>query len=134
MHPEDKGQVEKLVDLFNGGFHSPMYTASRTEIRETGLPVTFANDELWNNVWGLVQLYQGTVYNDRPDPATPGAFYRYVCIIEFGGPLYWFAPEFHAGRRARARLANPLGDSHQRSRSWPQLRARRNVQQLNYEL
>jgi hypothetical protein len=85
LHPEDTGRLEKLVDLFNGGFHSPLYTAGRGEIRETGLPVTYADDEAWSSIWGLVQLYQATLYNDRPDPTTPGALFRYVCLIESGG-------------------------------------------------
>ena len=85
VHQEDTGRLEKLVDLFNGGFHSPLYTAGRGEISETGLPVTYADDEAWSSIWGLVQLYQATLYNDRPDPTTPGAFFRYVCLIESGG-------------------------------------------------
>jgi hypothetical protein len=85
MHPENASNIEALVDLFNGGFHSPMYTAGRNELQEAGLPVTIASDDLWNSVWGLVQLYQGTIYNDRPDPTSPGAFYRYVCLIESEG-------------------------------------------------
>lgn len=85
MHSEDDAKVERLVDLFNGGFHSPMYTAGRNELREAGLPVTDADDELWSSIWGLVQLYQATIYNDRPDPATPGAFFRYVCLVESAG-------------------------------------------------
>lgn len=85
MHQEDQGRIEELVDLFNGGFHSPLYTAGRGELRQAGLQVADAGEELWNNVWALVQLYQGTVYNDRPDPATPGAFFRYVCLIEAAG-------------------------------------------------
>jgi hypothetical protein len=85
IHPEETARIERLVDLFNGGFHSPLYTAGRGEIRETGLPVTYADDEAWSSIWGLVQLYQATLYNDRPDPTTPGAFFRYVCLIESGG-------------------------------------------------
>jgi hypothetical protein len=85
MHPEDSSRVERLVDLFNGGFHSPLYTAGRGELREAGLPVTDADEDLWGHIWGLVQLYQATIYNDRPDPATPGAFYRYVCLVEAAG-------------------------------------------------
>lgn len=84
-HIEETPKVERLVDLFNGGFHSPMYTAGRNELREAGLPVTDADDELWSSIWGLVQLYQATIYNDRPDQTTPGAFFRYVCMIESSG-------------------------------------------------
>ena len=50
-----------------------------------GSLVTVANKELWGKIWGLVQLYQAALYNDRPDQATPGSFYRYVCIIESQG-------------------------------------------------
>ena len=39
----------------------------------------------WSDIWGLVQLYQAALYSDRPDPSTPGAFFRYVCIIESPG-------------------------------------------------
>lgn len=85
MHPDDQAQVERLVDLFNGGFHSPIYTAGRAELREAGLPVTYAPDDLWTRIWDLVQLYQSTLYNDRPDPMSPGAFFRYVCLIESAG-------------------------------------------------
>jgi hypothetical protein len=85
MHAEDEARIEQLVELFNGGFHSPLYTAGRTELLEAGLPVTAADEELWGHIWGLVQLYQSTIYNDRPDQATPGAFYRYVCIVESAG-------------------------------------------------
>ena len=85
MHPEDTERVEALVNLFNGGFHSSMYTAGRNELSEVGLPVTDAGDELWSAIWGLIQLYQATIYDDRPDPTSPGAFYRYVCLIESEG-------------------------------------------------
>jgi hypothetical protein len=85
LHPENAARVEQLVELFNGGFHSPMYTAGRGELREAGLPVTDADEELWSSIWGLAQLYQATIYNDRPDTSTPGAFYRYVCLIESAG-------------------------------------------------
>ncbi len=85
MHSENASRVEPLVDLFNGGFHSPMYTAGRNELLEAGLPVTDPDDELWSSIWGLVQLYQAAIYNDRPDPSTPGAFFRYVCMVESSG-------------------------------------------------
>jgi hypothetical protein len=85
MHPEDRERVEQLVELFNGGFHSPMYTAGRNELRDAGLPVTEPDEELWGHIWGLVQLYQSAIYIDRPDPGQPGAFFRYVCIIESAG-------------------------------------------------
>src|SRR5205823_9661651 len=85
MHPDDENRVERLVDLFNGGFHSPMYTAGRAELHQAGLPVTDAGDALWGDIWSLVQLYQAALYGDRPDPSTPGAFFRYVCLIESPG-------------------------------------------------
>jgi hypothetical protein len=85
MHPDDQIQVERLVELFNGGFHSPMYTMSRAETRDAGLPVTYAEDDLWTKVLELVGLYQAALYNDRPDPMTPGAAYRYVCMVESAG-------------------------------------------------
>jgi hypothetical protein len=85
MHTDDESRIEWLVDLFNGGFHSPMYTAGRAELLEEGLPVTGAGDALWSDIWNLVQLYQAALYSDRSDPATPGAFFRYVCIIESPG-------------------------------------------------
>lgn len=82
MHSEDSGKVEKLVELFNGGFHSYMYTAARAELKEAGLPVVEPDGELWNAIWALAQLYQAAIYSERPDPTMPGAFFRYVCIIE----------------------------------------------------
>lgn len=85
MSAEDEAQIARLVELFNGGFHSPMYTAGRAELIETGLPVTEANGELWSQIWGLLQLYNATIYNDRPDPTAPGALFRYVCLIESMG-------------------------------------------------
>ena len=85
MHTDDTKRMEELVDKFNGGFHSAMYTAGRVELRETGLPVTDADDELWSSIWGLVQLYQAAIYNDRPDSTSPGAFFRYVCLVESAG-------------------------------------------------
>ena len=71
----DAGKVKAGVSLpsavlFNGGFHSPMYTAGRAELLEEGLPVTGAADALWTDIWNLVQLYQAALYSDRPDPAT----------------------------------------------------------------
>src|SRR5439155_13520741 len=81
MHPDDENRVERLVDLFNGGFHSPMYTAGRAELHQAGLPVTDAGDALWGDIWSLVQLYQAALYGDRPDPSTPGAFFRYWCPL-----------------------------------------------------
>src|SRR5438477_11081338 len=85
VRTEGEAQIDGMVDLFNGGLHAHLYTAGRNELREAGLPVTEADDELWNNIWGLVQLYQATIYNDRPDPSTPGAFFRYVCLVESTG-------------------------------------------------
>ncbi len=82
---DDEGKIERLVDLFNGGFHSPAYTASRTELQEAGLPVMAPDKELWGQIWGLVQLYQAALYNDRPDQTAPGTFFRYVCLIESQG-------------------------------------------------
>jgi hypothetical protein len=82
MGADDEEGIERLVDLFNGGFHSPIYTASRAELHDAGLPVTALENELWSQVWNLVQLYQATLYKDRPDPSAPGNFYRYVCLIE----------------------------------------------------
>ena len=47
--------------------------------------MTDAGDALWNDILNLVQLYQQAIYNDRPDPSTPGAFFRHVCIVESAG-------------------------------------------------
>ena len=85
MHPEDSATVERLVDLFNGGFNSPLYSAGRAELHGLGLPVVGADGEVWSNIWELVQLYQALLYSDRPDPAAPGAFFRYVCLVESTG-------------------------------------------------
>jgi hypothetical protein len=82
---DDTDKIERLVDLFNGGFYSPAYTAGRTELQNAGLPVTVPDRELWNQMWSLIQLYQGALYNDRPDQSTPGTFFRYVCMIESQG-------------------------------------------------
>jgi hypothetical protein len=82
MHPENATQIEQVADLFNGGFHSHFYSVSPRELVEMGLPVTEAAGELWSSVWSLAQLYQASLYNERPDPSAPGAFFRYVCVIE----------------------------------------------------
>jgi len=82
MGSDDDETVERLVDLFNGGFHSPIYTAGRSELHDVGLPVTVMDKELWTQVWGLVQLYQGILYNDMPDQSSHGNMFRYVCLIE----------------------------------------------------
>lgn len=87
MHipPDDEEKIGRLVDLFNGGFHSPAYTASRSELQRAGLPVTLPDKEVWGQIWALVQLYQASLYNDRPDQSAPGTFFRHVCIIESFG-------------------------------------------------
>ncbi|HYP41863.1 MAG TPA: hypothetical protein VEX13_16015 [Chloroflexia bacterium] len=85
MHPENLNQIEQVVELFNGGFHSHFYTVSPRELVEMGLPVTQIEGELWSSVWSLAQLYQAALYNERPDPLAPGAFFRYVCVIESVG-------------------------------------------------
>jgi hypothetical protein len=82
---DDEDKIERLVDLFNGGFYSPAYTASRAELQDAGLPVMVPEKELWGQIWGLVQLYQASLYNDRPDQSAPGTFFRYVCLIESQG-------------------------------------------------
>jgi hypothetical protein len=82
MGSDDDETVERLVDLFNGGFHSPLYTAGRSELHDAGLPVTVMEKELWSQVWSLVQLYQAALYDDRPDQSSHGNMFRYVCIIE----------------------------------------------------
>ncbi len=82
MHPENAGRIEQVVELFNGGFHSHFYTVSPKELVEVGLPVTEAAGELWSSVWSLAQLYQAALYTERSDPLAPGAFFRYVCVIE----------------------------------------------------
>lgn len=85
MGSDDDETVERLVDLFNGGFHSPIYTAGRSELHDAGLPVTVMDKELWTQVWSLVQLYQGALYNDMPDQSSHGNMFRYVCLIESVG-------------------------------------------------
>ena len=87
LHPEDSEKVQRIVDLFNGGFHSPIYTPNRAELMDAGLPITEPDKELWGTIWGLTQLYQATIYNDRPETTAPGAFYRYVCLMETVGRL-----------------------------------------------
>jgi hypothetical protein len=87
LHAEDPERIRRLVDLFNGGFHSPLYTASRAELVDAGLPVVTPDKELWGSIWGLVQLYQATLYSDRPEASAPGAFFRYVCLLEAVGRL-----------------------------------------------
>lgn len=85
MPAGEEDKAAKITDLFNGGFHSPLYTASRAELEGAGLPVTSADAVLWRHIWEVAQLYQATIYNDRPDSTAPGAFYRYVCMIETVG-------------------------------------------------
>ena len=34
---DDSEKIERLVDLLNGGFHSPIYTAGNTELQDAGL-------------------------------------------------------------------------------------------------
>ena len=87
MHADNTERIERIVELFNGGFHSPLYTASRAELLEAGLPVTTPDKDLWSAIWGLVQLYHSTLYADRPEASAPGAFYRYVCMLETAGRL-----------------------------------------------
>ena len=85
MHTDNQVEMDKLVELFNGGFHSPIYTMGRAEAQQVGLPVTYAPDDLWTKVVELVGLYQAALYSDRPDQLTPGALNRYVCVIESAG-------------------------------------------------
>jgi hypothetical protein len=87
IHEEDSERIRGLVDLFNGGFRSPLYTASRAELEAAGLPITVPDKELWASIWGIVQLYHTTLYTDRPESSAPGAFYRYVCLLEAVGRL-----------------------------------------------
>ena len=82
---DDSLQIDRIVDLFNGGFHSPLYTANRDELRELGLSVTRADDTLWKHIAEVVQHYHSTIYSERSDPVSPGALYRYVCMIESVG-------------------------------------------------
>lgn len=85
MSEEDEEKVEQIVEMFNGGFHSPLYTTGRGELAGMGLPVVEADRELWSSVWGLAQLYQSELYIDKPEPTNPGAMFRYVCVIETVG-------------------------------------------------
>jgi hypothetical protein len=87
MHPEDREKIERIVDLFNGGFHSPLYTVTATELAGMGLHVAEADHDMWAHIWNLVQLYQSALYTDRPDQTQPGAFFRYLCLIESVGRL-----------------------------------------------
>jgi len=87
MHTEDAERIRRLVELFNGGFRSPLYTASRAELEAAGLPITVPDKDLWASIWGVVQLYHSTLYTDRPEATAPGAFYRYVCLLEGVGRL-----------------------------------------------
>lgn len=82
---DDSLQIDRIVDLFNGGFHSSLYTANRDELRELGLSVTRADDTLWRHIAEVVQHYHSTIYSERSDPVSPGALYRYVCMIESVG-------------------------------------------------
>ena len=82
---KDGEKIERLVSLFNGGFHSPSYTATYPELRETGLPVVQPDKELWTAIWGLVQLYYSALNTERPENTATGAFFRYICILETVG-------------------------------------------------
>ncbi len=86
MHmPESGDRIDKIADLFNGGFHSALYTPSAAELGEMGLPVTQADSNLWRPVWEAAQLYQTAIYSEHPDAGNPLALTRYVCIIETVG-------------------------------------------------
>jgi hypothetical protein len=83
--PDDAEKIDRLADLFNGGFGSPMYAANRAELAAVGLPIIEPDPELWGNIANLVQLYQQALYNDRTDPTAHNTYFRYVCIIECAG-------------------------------------------------
>jgi hypothetical protein len=81
----DAARITTIVDALNGGLHSPAYPLARAEATALGLPVTHATGRLWHDMWALHTLYQQALYRDQPDPAQPGAFFRYLALIEGQG-------------------------------------------------
>jgi hypothetical protein len=81
----DDARITRIVDTLNGGLFAPAYPLGRAEAAALGLPVTRATGRLWHDLWALHTLYQQTLYRDQPDPAQPGAFFRYLALIESAG-------------------------------------------------
>ena len=52
MHMDDKAQIEEISEKFNRYTHHG-YTISRTEAKESGLPVVYPDRELQDLMWRL---------------------------------------------------------------------------------
>jgi len=59
MDPDtEKDQIDKIVDAFSDEFFSHHYRIAWKEARESGLKVTYADDDLWETMWALYKHYQ----------------------------------------------------------------------------
>jgi hypothetical protein len=81
----DTDRISRVVDTLNGGLHSPIYPLAHAEAAALGLPVTRATGRLAHDLWALHTLYQQTLYRDLPEPGQPGAFFRYLALLESDG-------------------------------------------------
>lgn len=61
-----KEQIERIVDAFTDEFFSHHYRIGWREAQEKGLPITHAEGELWETMWGLYKHYQAFFTLARP--------------------------------------------------------------------
>ncbi len=80
---EHAEQIDRIVITLNGGLHSSAYPISRKEARdELGLPVVYADPELWSRMWQLYGAYQQAIYYEEQVAGHPNTIQRWLCIIE----------------------------------------------------
>src|SRR5262249_9394904 len=79
---DSEERISRIVETLNGGLHSPAYPLARAEAAALGLPVVRPPAKLWHDMGALHGLYQQLLHRDLPEPAQPGAFFRFLALIE----------------------------------------------------
>ncbi|MBN1584466.1 MAG: hypothetical protein JXA89_27420 [Anaerolineae bacterium] len=67
MDPDtQKEQIEQIVNAFTDEFFSHQYRIGWREAQEKGLPVIYADNDLWETMWSLYKHYQAFFSLARP--------------------------------------------------------------------
>lgn len=83
MNPEtEKDQIERIVNAFSEKFFSHHYRIGWKEAKETGLKVTYVDDELWETMWKLYGHYDAYREIARPIGEQPSTVAKPIVWID----------------------------------------------------
>ncbi len=83
MNPETEAEkIKKIVDAFSDEFFSHHYRIGWKEAQDLGLPVTYADDALWETMWRLYEHYAAFGGIARPIGDNPQHIARPIVWID----------------------------------------------------